>query len=129
MPIVPFSTTPQHVDLGQLVRPFGSVLNSPTRGRPGENAADTSSTTAPTLVSISWTARAPVQVTDLPSLFVILPNDADDKDGLNGEINRSFHVTRISQDGNPDNWIDVQVPDDITFKNNANQKRKYTFAP
>lgn len=129
MPLIPFSSQPLQVDLEQLVRPFGTVLNSPTRGRPGENdtALDVT-TTEPELAVLTWSARAGVETTDLPTLSVVLDDDEDDDDGINGEINRTFHTQRITQEGNADNWVDVEVPDDITFKNQAQQKRKYTFA-
>lgn len=128
MPLIPFSAQPLQVDLEQLVRPFGTVINTPTRGRPGENVGDTSTTTEPELAVLTWNARAGVQTTDLGTMSVMLDDDSDDQDGINGEINRAFHVLRISQEDNPENWVDVEVPDSITFANKAKVKRQYNFA-
>src|SRR5690348_5484664 len=111
MPLIPFSSQPLLVDLEQLVRPFGTVINTPTRGRPGENAAETGTTTEPELAVLSWQARADVETTDLGSMSVKLDDDSNDQDGINGEINRAFHVLRIEQEGNPENWVEVEVPD------------------
>lgn len=130
MPLQPF--TPGQVDLEKIVRPFSTVINTPSRGRPGEQNVDpehTTTTTEPALVVLEWSARAGVQTTDLPSLGVILNSDDDnDSEGILDEFDRTSHTVRVTNPDDPEQFVDVEVADSITLTNRAKKKRKWNLS-
>lgn len=115
---MPLTVTPS-VGLEQLVRPFLPKAGRPDRARVylngGANSnGETTNTEGEEIPTLAWEAMAPPQVVTLPSMGFTV--DLGGEDQLQEEQDREVHVERIFSDDNPEAYIDVQVIDDITFK-------------
>lgn len=128
MPLPQYKGAPV-IDIEKLSRPFVSAPSLPTRVRPDEvtqpSESASSSSTEPGLVSLSWSARAGVNTTDLPSMGVLLSTGDDDFDQF--ELTRNTSTVRVENPDDSDQFVDVEVINSITFANKSKQKRTYTL--
>lgn len=125
MPISLIPSTPNPAaDLETIIRPFLSSQPNSTTQRMSANGGGlsfghefgTELTTEERASTITWQAAASVQVTTLPGLGFTV-DLGNNNDTLQNETSRQTHTVRISQDGHPENFVDVELVDKISFKN------------
>lgn len=128
-------TLTSYVDLGVLARGFAPPNAIPLRVRVenglsfgGSTNPGATTTEAPTTGNgiLVWSAEQDAQSTTLEGMGVTI-NWPDDPNNEYAEAVRETHTDRIEQDGNPDNYVDVEVIDSIQFKNKKQQPSFYTL--
>lgn len=69
-----------------------------------------------------WTARMPVQVTSIAGLGFSVRWDDDERAS---ELARTTHQVRVSNPADAEQFVDVEVIDDVTFDVGRGRKRRY----
>lgn len=122
------------VDLSKAVRPFVSPSGKPTRKRTergfyfGKPTYVPPSTTegSPAPGVLTWKASQSVEVTTLEAMGFTVRWEDDPANEFE-EVSRETHIERVEQTGNPDNWVEFEVADSITYKNRKNTQYFYTL--
>lgn len=125
MALTPVSARPP-VDLEKVVRPLVITPPKPDRSRLEfaggvATSGEEKNTEGVGVPVLKWTATATVQVTTLAGVgFTVLDGDVT-------EEKRDTHTQRIEQDGNPSNFLLVEVIDKIAFRNKAGVPYTYKY--
>lgn len=115
MSLAPLNPRAASSDLERVVRTFADTTSKPDRTRVsygGGSFGGNPSTTADddALVTLSWSARASVQILTMEGLGFTIEDDAYD------ELERTTHVERVENPDDSSQFVDVEVIDQIKFK-------------
>jgi hypothetical protein len=120
------------VSLERAIRPFLPVPAQPDRAKVyfsggTRSKGDVTNTEGDAIPTLEWEASMPPETITMgvTGFTVELGNNGDED---NNETQRSTHTVRIHSSTSPEDYVDVEVVDWVTFRDSNKRKRRLNFS-